>query len=71
MSDETKVFPTIDPAIFRRQMRTFDQMREIEKRFQERAAAARTRDAHPHRPVTGRAAAFPFVIWNTREVGQA
>lgn len=30
MSSETKVFPAIDPAIFRRQMRTFDRMREID-----------------------------------------
>lgn len=59
---ETKVFPTIDPAIFRRQMETFDRMREIDAEAQARAEKARAEQQAPR---------FQLLIYNTWEVGEA
>ncbi|HEX7013601.1 MAG TPA: hypothetical protein VF161_12675, partial [Steroidobacteraceae bacterium] len=71
MSDETKVFPAIDPAIFRRQMETFNRMREIdaearrvEKQREERRAASAAIPAPHLQPVRGRAG---MNIWRQRE----
>lgn len=58
---ETKVFPTIDPAAFRRQMEIFDRMREIDAEAQARAEKARAEQQAPR---------FQLLIY-VREVGEA
>lgn len=62
MNSETKVFPTIDPAAFRRQMEIFDRMREIDAEAQARAEKARAEQQAPR---------FQLLIYNSWEVGEA